>query len=281
MQLAQNHGGVHGHQSVTPRRIRSNYEPSALEHLPTFINGHEIQLFVRTHGLVHQNNAQAHSSSRDVPALGSETNIRAVRNHTIARRWRSPRSRHSRIRLTPGPQGKSDDEEDWGEWRGDGRRARESQIELLPLPVRQHVPDLGSHRFKLRTGCRIEEIAILVDGVLFYTLPSVSALEFPEPEKWKKSWETVYREISSTSRSPRNPFRHNSSSSLAFAKRDGHIFARPHGRITTSRRTRRTPRRTSVGFSSPLCLADCCRISIAHSHSRRFSGPIIPICRRP
>ena len=28
MQLAQNHGGVHGHQSITPRRLGSNHEPS-------------------------------------------------------------------------------------------------------------------------------------------------------------------------------------------------------------------------------------------------------------
>ena len=39
-------------------------------------------------------------------------------------------------------------------------RAPENHVELLPLPVRQHVPDFGSHRFKLRTGCRIEEIPL-------------------------------------------------------------------------------------------------------------------------
>ena len=54
-----------------------------LDHLPNFINGNEMQLFVQTHGLVHQHNVQARSSSRDVPALGSSTNIRAVRNHAI------------------------------------------------------------------------------------------------------------------------------------------------------------------------------------------------------
>ena len=100
----------------------------------------------------------------------------------------------------------SEDEEDWGEWKGDGRRAHHNQrsaqfrapvnqIELLHLPVRQHVPDLGSHRFTLRTGYRIEEIAILVDGVLYYTLPCIATLVFPEPDKWKKSWETVYRSL--------------------------------------------------------------------------------------
>ena len=137
-----------------------------------------------------------------------------MRNHTGRTRSRSPRSRHSRIRLTPVPQRKSDDEEDWGEWKSDGRRAHDDQrrprsptmpptqvrapenhIELIPLAVRQQVPDFGSHRFKLRTGCRIEEIAILVNDVLYYTLPSIAALEFPEPEQWKKSWETVYRSL--------------------------------------------------------------------------------------
>ena len=65
----------------------------------------------------------------------------------------------------------------------------------MPLSVRQHVPDLGSHRFKLRTGCRVEEIAIVVNDVLYYTLPSIAALVFPEPELLKKSWETVYRSL--------------------------------------------------------------------------------------
>ena len=67
-----------------------------------------------------------------------------------------------------------------------------NKIELLHLPVRQHVPDLGS---QLRTGYRIEEIAILVDGVLYHTLPCIATLVFPEPDKWKKSWETVYRSL--------------------------------------------------------------------------------------
>ena len=299
-----------------------------LEHLPNFINGNEMQMFIRTHGLAHQQSVQSHGPSRGAPALGSEANIRAVRNHTGRSRSRSPRSRHSRIKLTPGPQGKSDEEEDWGE--GDQRRPRspplppaqvspsENRIVLLPLSVRQHVPDFGSHRFKLRTGCRVEEIAIVVNDVLYYTLPSIAALVFPEPEQWKKSWETVYRSLMphrrsiiedeqrvksisefpfsppphgvpgrwsetflTTSRSPRSHCRSNSSYSLAFAKKNGHISAGLHGRITTSRRTKRTPRRTSSGSSSRLSHADCCRTSIALSHSRRFSGPTIPICRRP
>ena len=79
-----------------------------LEHLPNFINGNEMQMFIRTHGLVHQHSVQSHGSSRDTPALGSEANVRAVRNHAGRTRSRSPRSRHSRIKLTSGPQGKSE-----------------------------------------------------------------------------------------------------------------------------------------------------------------------------
>ena len=67
-----------------------------LDHLPNFINGNEMQLFVQTHGLVHQHNVQAHSSSRDVQALSSKTNVRAVRDHASRRRSRSP------VSLAPG-----------------------------------------------------------------------------------------------------------------------------------------------------------------------------------
>ena len=76
-----------------------------------------------------------------------------------------------------------------------------NQIELLHLHVRQQVPALGSHRFTLRAGCRIEEIAIRIDDVLYYTLPCIATLVFPEPDKSKKSWETVYRSLM--------PHRHN------------------------------------------------------------------------
>ena len=61
-----------------------------LEHLPNFTNGNEMQMFIRTHGLAHQQSVQSHGPSRDAPALGSEANIRAVRNHTGRSRSRSP-----------------------------------------------------------------------------------------------------------------------------------------------------------------------------------------------
>ena len=69
------------------------------------------------------------------------------------------------------------------------------QVELIHLPVRHPVPSLGSHRFALRSGSRIEEIAIVINEVLYYTLPCIATLAFPEPDKWKKSWETVYRSL--------------------------------------------------------------------------------------
>ena len=73
--------------------------------------------------------------------------------------------------------------------------------------------------------------------------------------EWSETFLTI-------SRSPRSHCRSNSSYSLAFAKKNGHISAGLRGRITTSRRTKRTPRRTSSGSSSRLSHADCCRTSI-------------------
>ena len=63
------------------------------------------------------------------------------------------------------------------------------KVDLLHLPIRNPVPSLGSHRFLLRSGSRIEEIAIMIDDVPYYTLPCIAELVFPEPAKWKKSWE--------------------------------------------------------------------------------------------
>ena len=44
-----------------------------LEHLPNFINGNEMQMFIRTHGLAHQQSVQSHGPSRDAPALAHRT----------------------------------------------------------------------------------------------------------------------------------------------------------------------------------------------------------------
>ena len=35
----------------------------------------------------------------------------------------------------------------------------------------------------------------MIEDVLYYTLPCIAELVFPEPAKWKKSWETVYRSL--------------------------------------------------------------------------------------
>ena len=185
-------------------------------------------------------------------------------------------------------------------------RAPENHIELIPLAVRQQVPDFGSHRFKLRTGCRIEEIAILVNDVLYYTLPSIAALEFPEPEQWKKSWETIYRSLMPHRRSiiedeqrvkpisefPFSPPPHGVPgpwTDQVVREISNYFQISPKSlpqqlivqlgicedRWPYIRRTTRTyhhlspdkknARRTSLGSSSRLCRADCCRISIAHS----------------
>ena len=57
------------------------------------------------YGLVHLRNVQAHSSSRSIRA--------------------TPFPRRSRVRLTPGPHGHSEDEDDWGEWTQTGLRAQD------------------------------------------------------------------------------------------------------------------------------------------------------------
>ena len=98
-----------------------------LDQFPNFINGKEVQLFVQTHGLVHLRNVQAHSSSRSIRAMQDQATVR-----------------RSRIKLTPGPHGQSEDEDDWGEWtqtglrtHDDGRRPRSPSVP----PVRQMASD--------------------------------------------------------------------------------------------------------------------------------------------
>ena len=114
-------------------------------------------------------------------------------------RSRSPVPRRSRVRLTPGPHGHSEDEDDWGELTQTGLRTHDepvrqvasAAVDLIHLPVRTSVPSLGSHRFALRSGSRIEEIDIVIDDVLYYTLPCIAELVLADPAKWEKSWKTV------------------------------------------------------------------------------------------
>ena len=111
--------------------------------------------------------------------------------------------------LTPGPHGKSEDDDDWGEWTHSGRRSHEDRrppgrhaaasnsnpthtVDLIQLRVRAPTPSLGSHHFVLRSGFQVEEIAIRINDVLYYTLPE---LVYPDPSKWKQSWETVCRSV--------------------------------------------------------------------------------------
>ena len=91
-----------------------------LDQFPNFINGNDVQLFVQKHGTMHLRNVQQHSSSRP---------MRAVRDRSIDRdadsRSRSAAPRRSQVRLTPGPHGTIDEEDDWGDWMQQGHRRQE------------------------------------------------------------------------------------------------------------------------------------------------------------
>ena len=52
----------------------------------------------------------------DVQTRSSSRSTRAMQDQTAEVRSRSPVPRRSRVRLTPGPHGHSEDEDDWGEW---------------------------------------------------------------------------------------------------------------------------------------------------------------------
>ena len=144
-------------------------------------------------------------------------------DHAAALRSGSPPPRRSQVKLTPGPHGKSDEDDDWGEWTHHGHRRRDrlshadrrrsqspsappgrntaasnSRIDnqpptvgLIQLRVCTPSASLGSHIFLLRSGCEVEEIAIRINDVLYYTLPSIAALVYPDPTKWKQSWESA------------------------------------------------------------------------------------------
>ena len=102
-----------------------------------------------------------------------------------------------------------------GEWRSDGRRAHRvikgdharPRFLLLVAVLLRTTSRWSLSRFAGRyltwgfiascyaQGAGVEEIAIELDDVLYYTLPSIAALVFPEPELLKKSWESVYRSL--------------------------------------------------------------------------------------
>ena len=169
-----------------------------LDQFPSFINGNEVQLFVQTHGMVHLRNVQSHSSSRTAYAM---------QDRPTHMRSRSSVPCQSRVGLTPAPHGKSEDDDDWGEWTHSGRRttlitvsptrmpcfSRTDQpthtVDLIQLRVRAPAPSLGSHHFVLRTGSQVEEIAIRINDVLRYTLPCLAELVYPDPSKSKQSWD--------------------------------------------------------------------------------------------
>lgn len=180
-----------------------------LGQFPNFINGQDVQLFVQAHGAVHFQNVQRHGSSRQQAA----TRDRSPERQSDSRS-RSPVPRRSRVRLTPGPHSQHDEEDGWGDWTQQGHRPRRQQddrrrpqsptahpgsalsnnksdnqshaVGLIPLQARAPSTSLGSHVFVLRAGYEVEEVAIRINDVQYYTLPSI-ALVYPEPAiKWKQ-----------------------------------------------------------------------------------------------
>ena len=142
-----------------------------LDQFPNFINGNEVQLFVQTHGTVHLRNAQSHSSSPTTYAMRDQS-----ADHEAALCSRSSAPRCSRVKLTPGPHGKSDEDDDWGEWTHHGRRRHEPMshatrtqccsftidnqtptVGLIQLSVCTPSPSLGSHISCFAQAWRLSE----------------------------------------------------------------------------------------------------------------------------
>ena len=75
------------------------------------------------------------------------------------------------------------------------RRDRLSAKVIRQPAARLKGPSLASHNFELRSGLEVEEIAIRINDVLYYTLPCIAELVYPDPCKWKQFWETVCRSL--------------------------------------------------------------------------------------
>ena len=168
--------------------------------------------------MVHLQNVQRHSSSHPTYAMRNRSADREA-----VSRSRSPAPRRSRVRLTPGPHGNPDEDDDWGDWTQQGHRRHDRlshadrrrphspsappgrsnaasnsrtdnqppTVRLIQLRVCTPSASLGSHVFALCSAYEVEEVAIRINDVLYYALPSIAALVYPEPSKWKQSWETA------------------------------------------------------------------------------------------
>ena len=79
-----------------------------LEHLPNFINGNEMQMFIRTHGLAHQQSVQSHGPSRDAQryAITPEGHVRAPPGPAIPGSSSPQAHRESQMRRRTGVNGK-------------------------------------------------------------------------------------------------------------------------------------------------------------------------------
>ena len=56
-------------------------------------------------------------------------------------------------------------------------------------------PSLGERCFLLRSQLNIQEIAVRIDDMQYYTLPSIAKLQFPAGTVLKGSWESVYHSL--------------------------------------------------------------------------------------
>ena len=131
--------------------------------------------------------------------------------------------------------------------------------------------------------------------------PPLRSWWFPEPSKWKKSWETVYRcrlcvhrtaiqapgpiklsrKSHGSSKSPQTHSPSNSLFSSASARNVGLTSRRPGGPTTGSSPPRKTRRRIASGSSSPSSRdADYLTI-IVLSRSHRSSGRATPTSTLP
>ena len=68
-------------------------------------------------------------------------------------------------------------------------------ISRFPLWAGPVLSSLGEHQFTLRSRATITEVAVRIDDVQYYTLPSIALLQFPTGTNLKKPWESVCRSL--------------------------------------------------------------------------------------
>ena len=95
---------------------------------------------------------------QNVRRHGSSRPQHAVRDRSPARdrgtRSRSPVPCRSRVRLTPGPHGKSDEEDDWADWMQQGRRRKDPLRQGQDDQRRPQSPSAGGGRNSTTSNSR-------------------------------------------------------------------------------------------------------------------------------